>query len=165
MAGGAAAAGITAKQAMSMGSMGLSAIGSITQGISANRAAKANAAQLQMQADRDRQIAQQEAGDLRDREARLRASFRAKSGGTGRNLEGTPLTVLSDLASEAEFQALRVLAGGETEANRAENEARIARFEGKSAQTAGFFRAGASVLKGASKFERDRKPTTQSPGL
>jgi hypothetical protein len=119
-----------------------------------------------MQADRDRQIAQQEAGDLRDRESRLRASFRAKSGGTGRNLEGTPLTVLSDLAGEAEFQALRVLAGGETEANRAENEARIARFEGRSAQTSGFLRAGSTILKGASKFDKKpKKPLTRSPGF
>lgn len=131
-----------------------SAAGAISSGQAAQRQADFEATQLRQQAERDRQIARQQADDARDDEARRRAALRAAVGGSGVTLEGTPLNVLSDLAAEAEFQALRIEAGGETAASRAQSQAALRRFEGRSAQRSGFTRAGATLLTGASRFDR-----------
>lgn len=148
----AVASGITAKQALSFGASALSALGAIRQGIAAQQAADFDAEQLRLQAERDRQIFRQQSEDLADREARKRATLRARAAGSGITLEGTPLAVLSDLAGEAEFQRLRVLAAGETAANRAEGQASLRRFQGRQARTSGFAKAGTTLLTGLSKF-------------
>lgn len=138
-----------------------SAAGAISQGQAARQQAEFDAQQLRVQADRDREIARQQAQDLRRDEDRRRAALRANLGGSGVTLEGTPLNVLSDLAAEAEFQALRIEAGGETQASRAESQARLRQFEGRSAQRAGFTRAGATLLTAGSRgFGR---PATELP--
>ena len=141
---------VPVKIAIMAASAAVSAAGAISQGRAANQAAKFRANQLQQQADRDRQLAAQQAGDLRDTEARRQASLRAQVGGGGTTLEGTPLAVLSDLAGESEFQARRVIASGGTAANRAEGEAVLSRFEGRNAQRAGVIKAGSSLLTSAS---------------
>lgn len=150
----AAAGAVGTKQALSLASAAISAFGAIQQGAAANRAAKFESAQLRIQADRDRQIAEQDAQDFDDNESRRRATARARIAGSGVTFEGTPLAVLSDLAGEAQFNKLRILSGGETSVIRAENQAANRRVEGRSAQRSGFFRAGASLLTGASKFKR-----------
>lgn len=144
-AGGKAASTI-ATQAALAASAAVSAIGTVQQGRAAQSAASFEAVQLQQQAERDREIARRDADELRRNEARRRAALRAAVGGSGVTLEGTPLAVLSDLAAEAEFQALRLEAGGETQAGRAEGQAAVRRLEGRQAQRAGFTRAGASLL-------------------
>lgn len=144
-----------AKIAMMAASAAIQAAGVISQGRAANKAARFEASQLQQQAERDRQISAQQANDLRDAEARRQATLRARVAGGGSTLEGSPLAVLGDLVGEAEFQALRTVASGETAANRAEGEAALKRFEGRNAQRAGFIRAGSTLLSsGAKAFGR-----------
>lgn len=129
-----------------------SAAGAVSQGRAERQTAEFESRQLQQQAIRDQEIAAQEAEELRDDEARRRAALRARVGGSGVTLEGSPLAVMSNLASEAEFQALRIEAGGSTAASRARSQAALRRFEGRSSRQAGFTRAGASLLTGASGF-------------
>lgn len=138
------------KIAMMVASAAISAAGAISQGRAANQAAKFRARQLEQQGERDRQLAALQANDLRDAESRTQASLRARVGGGGTTLEGTPLAILSDLAGETELQARRVAVGGETAANRAQGEAALRRFEGKNAQRAGVIKAGSSLLTSAS---------------
>jgi len=140
------------KTAIAIASAAISAVGAIQQGNAANSAAKFEADQLRQQAERDRAIAAQDADDFADNESRNRARFRALLAGSGATLEGTPLAVLSDLAGEAEFQRRRIMAAGETAANRAEGQAALRRFEGRNAQRAGFTRAGATLLTAASEY-------------
>lgn len=160
VAGGTAAAStFGAKQAASLASSAISAFGAIQQGQAAAQSAAFESAQLQQNAIRERQIAEQEAEDFADQESRRRAALRARVGGSGTTLEGTPLAILTDLAGESEFQKLRILAGGETRASASENTARVRRFEGANAQRSGFFRSGASLLTGAGKFKRSTGST------
>ncbi len=147
MAGGVGAAKIAAMVA----SAAVQAVGTISQGRAANQAAKFEANQLQQQAERDRQLAAQQASELRDAESRRQAALRARVAGGGATLEGSPLAVLTDLAGEAEFQAIRTVVSGETAANRAQGKAAIRRFEGRNAQRAGFIQAGSTLLSAASK--------------
>lgn len=146
----AAATTITAKQAITAASAAVSALGSIRQGRDAKAAADFDAAQLEQQAKRDEEIAKLDAQDFRNSEARRQATLRARVAGSGTTLEGSSLAVLSNLAEEAEFQALRIESGGDTA--QAFNQAELRRAEGRSARTAGFTRAGATLLTGASKF-------------
>ncbi|NKB58990.1 MAG: hypothetical protein GKS00_21905 [Alphaproteobacteria bacterium] len=139
-----------AKIAIMAVSAAISAAGAISQG----KAAKFEAAQLQQQADRDRQLAAQQANDLRDNEARQQARLRALVAGSGTTLEGTPLAVLGDITQEGEFQAQRTEASGATAANRAEGQAALRRFEGQNAQRAGTLRAGSTLLTSASQAFR-----------
>lgn len=138
------------KTAIAIAGAAVSAVGAIQQGEAANAAAKFEADQLRQQAERDRQIARQEAEDYSNQEARQRARFRALQAGSGTTLEGTPLAVLGDLAEEAELQAQRTIASGATAANRAEGSARLRLFEGRNAQQAGYLRAGSTLLTAAS---------------
>ena len=147
------------KSALSLGAAAISAVGAIQQGQAARQSADFEAAQLRQNAIREREIAAQEAQDFENDEARRRATLRARVAGSGTTLEGTPLAVLSDLAGEAEFQRRRILAGGETRAGALETSASVRQLEGRNAQRAGFFKAGGSLLTGASKFNR----TTPKP--
>ena len=156
--------GDTTKLALACASTAISAVGAISQGQAANQAARFEANQLRQQAERDRELARQKAADLRDAEARRRATLRALSAGGGTTLEGSPLAVLSDLASEAELQARRIVAAGDTAATRAEGSARLRAFEGRNARRAGFVRAGTTLLTAASRnFDRTGSDGT-SPG-
>ncbi len=151
------AAGV--KIALTIASAAVSTAGAISQGRAANKAAKFQAAQLQQQADRDRQLAAQEARDLRDSESRRQAALRARVAGGGATLEGSPLAVLSDLAGESEFQAIRRVASGEIAANRAEGQAALRRFEGRNAKRSGLLKAGSTLLTAASSSFGGTTPT------
>ena len=139
------------KMAIALASAAVSAVGAIQQGRAANRTARFEAEQLRQQAERERHSAAQQAADLRDGEARRRASLRARTAGSGATLEGSPLAVLSDLAADAEFQALRRIAGGAAAAGRAEANAALRRFEGRNARRTSFLNAGSTLLTAASR--------------
>ncbi len=140
-----------AKIASMAASAAIQAVGVISQGRAANKAANFEASQLQQQAERDRRLTAQQASNLRDAEARRQATLRARVAGSGTSLEGSPLAILGDLVGEAEFQALRTTVSGETAANRAEGKAALRQFEGRNAQRAGFIKAGSTLLSSASK--------------
>lgn len=67
-------------------------------------------------------------------------SIRAGISKSGVTSEGTPLAVLTESAANAEIDALNTMFSGE-------REARLQIMQGKAARTAGYIKAGTSLLK------------------
>ncbi len=147
----------TVKAIVGYAASAVSAIGAIRQGNDAKAAADFNAAQLRIQGERDAELARRDAEDFADNESRKRASLRANVAGGGGTLEGTALLIEGDMAAEAAYQEARILAGGDTAQNRANNQATLERAKGKSAQQAGFLKAGGTLFKAAGEFEKKTK--------
>lgn len=128
----------------------IGAVGSIAAGQAQASQAKYQSEVLHQQAVREQQEAASREDDYRRDAQRQMASRRAAMGASGINTgTGSPLLVSEDMAGEAEYQALRIRSGGELNATRLEQQAGLARMEGKNAVTGSYFRAGASLLSGA----------------
>ena len=138
------AAGLSAAAAV------VSAVGAIQQGQAASAQGRTQAEIYRQQAERERQDAANREDDYRRGISRSLASRRALMGASGVEAgEGSPLMVSEDMIGEAELQALRIRSNGELQATRLEQQAALARAAGRNAQTAGYFRAGGSLLRGA----------------
>lgn len=128
----------------------------ISQGQATRKRAKFQAAVGVQQAGRQRLISAAEEEDFRRRQSAALAQFRAAGGAAGIEAgTGTALITAKDFAAETELQALRIRAGGETQATRLEQQAELTLAGGKAAEQRGFFRAGSSLLSGASGFAKD----------
>lgn len=139
----------------------ISAIGSISQGIAANDAAKYNAALAEQDAKSSRLEAQAEADRL-SRDAYRRMGT-ARNSYKGISLEGSPLEVFQDMAMESELDRLITLYQGESRARAFEAEARLQRFQGKQAKRQGFFNAASTLLSAGYVWQANQVPTS-SPG-
>lgn len=132
-------------------STAFSVVGSIREGQAAQAAGEFNA-QL---AERNATIARQRAGSAAERLRRQqRRDIGAATAGFlagGVQLPGTPMDFLADLAAEQELEARLVEAGGAIEASGLTAQARISRFEGESARTAGFLSGAGTILSAAAK--------------
>jgi hypothetical protein len=131
---------------------GVSAIGSISAGKAAQDAAEYNAKVAEQQAAQERDAAQAEASDYRRSERRGQASSRVARLASGVTMAGSPLLVDEAMAREIALGSARIGYGGSVNANRYENEAELERMSGDAAATASYFRAGTSLLSGASSF-------------
>ena len=130
----------------------LSAVSAVQQGKAAQSQANLQASILQQQAESDRQKAAADEADFRKRQSRVLAARRAALGASGvEPASGSPLLVSEDFAAETELGALRVRAGGELRATRAEQQAVLQRFKGRQARSAGFARGGSLLVSGAGK--------------
>ncbi len=128
-------------------SLALSAVGAVSSGIAAKRAADFNAAIALQQAQRERDIANRNADIFRRQQNALSAAERARRAGAGvLPGTGTPLLVAEAFFDEVLIGEATIRAGGETRATRLEAEAALARFRGRNARTAGFFSAGSTLL-------------------
>jgi hypothetical protein len=137
-----------------LGSVAMSAVGSISAGQAAKKQANTEAAILNQQAARERQQAEADSAEFRGEQQRLMAKRRAILGGSGVDIStGSPLLASEDFAGEAELQALKIINGGEVRGTRLQQQASIVRAKGRSAETASFFSAGASLLKAGSKVK------------
>ena len=114
------------------------AVGAIQGGKAENSAAQFNAQSARMEAE-SRENAQR--AQAKQQLGAIRAGV-SKSGAT---MEGTPLAVLSESAANAEIDALNIRYSGQREA--ALYEAR-----GRNAKTAGYMRAGTSLLSSAGRY-------------
>lgn len=143
-------------EAMAIGGAALKAGGSIFGGLSANKAAKAEARQLETQAGLERATSQRQAMEER-RQARLlnsRALAVAAASGGGAD-DPSIVNLMSDIDGEGAYRALAALYEGETEAQGMEAQAKARRKEGKNAKIAGFINAGSSLLgAGSSMMEK-----------
>ncbi len=148
-------------------SLAVSAVGAIGQGIAAKKAADFNAAIALQRAQRERDIANRNADIFRRRQNALSANERARRAGAGvLPGTGTPLLVADAFLDEVLIGEATIRAGGETRATRLEAEASLARFRGRNARTAGFIRAGTTLLSGASFGFKEgifKLPTTTVP--
>lgn len=139
---------ITAAAAAVIGA-GVAAYGAVQQGQAANAQAKYQATIANQQAQSAREQAGANEQAFRQKEARAAATRRALLGGTGIDTSsGSPLLTSEDFAGETELQALRIRNGGDIAATRLDEQAGLDRLAGANAETAGYFRAGSSLLSG-----------------
>ena len=123
----------------------LSTVGTAVGALGAIQGGKAEASSAQFNADSARQEAASREAAQRSAAQRQLGSIRAGVSKSGATMEGTPLAVLSESAANAEIDALNTRYSGQREA--ALYEAR-----GKNARTAGYMRAGTSLLSSAGKY-------------
>ena len=128
----------------------LGAFGAIQQGSSAAAQGGMQATLQQQQAERERQIGEQQSEDFRRQQSRIMASRRAMLGGSGVEAgAGSPLLVSEDMAGEIELQALRIRNNSAAVSSRLTSEAGLSRWAGRSEKRGSYTRAGASLLQGA----------------
>lgn len=130
----------------------VSAIGSIRQGNAANAAAQANAQALKQRADavRSATVGREEMQRAQARQVvGEQVAAGAESGGM---LAGSNLDLLRQSMFNAEMDALNIRYQGLTEGTSLENEARLERFRGRQARTAGYLSAVGSILSGGAGY-------------
>ena len=138
---------VGASTAATLGTVGsiASAVGTGISVIGAIQGGKAEAKAAQYNADTARAEAQSRETAQRVQAQRQLGSIRAGVSKSGATMAGTPLAVLSESAANAEIDALNTRYSGQREA--ALYEAR-----GRNAKTAGYMRAGTSLLSSAGKY-------------
>ena len=130
----------------------LSAVGSMKAGQAAASTARFQQGLALQKAQRDREIGELSASEIRRQGSRLAATQRARLAASGVDINtGTALLLQEDLAAETEYQALVAKAGGDTQAAGAEAEAQLFGMQGSAALTAARFKAGTTLLSAGGK--------------
>ena len=144
--------------------LGVSAVGTISSGIAAKRAADFNTAIALQQAQRERDIANRNADIFRRQQNALSAAERVRRAGAGvLPGTGTPLLVADAFLDETLIGEAMIRAGGAIRATRLEEEAALARFRGRAARTASLFSAGSTLLTAGSGFFKLGTPASTAP--
>jgi hypothetical protein len=114
------------------------------------------AALAQAQAERERQLAAQQADDYRRRQGAALAAMRARRGASGVALAGSPLLADDAAQQDTDLGAARILAGGVDRASRLEDQAAMARY-GAQTMPSSYLRYGTTLLRGldGSSFWKD----------
>lgn len=137
---------------MSFAGTAVSALGAITGATAAKAGGEYNAMVAENAAIATRQAAQYEEDRHRERVRSILSSQRAALGASGGGLEGSALEILGQTAADAELDALAIRYSGTVEAARETSRAAASRLEGRAARSAGYLRAGGSLLTGGSKL-------------
>ncbi len=125
----------------------ISAAGAISAGQASKRQFAFTAAVQRQQAEREAQIAAVEEQRHRIASERQAGTIRARLAASGIDPgSGTALLVQEDFAQEAELDALLIRSGGEARASTLLNEAELSGAKGSAAATAGFAKAGSTLL-------------------
>lgn len=143
----ATAMGASASTAATLGTVG-SIAGAVGTGISvigAIQGGKAESQAAQYNADSARAEAQARENAQRAQAQRQLGMIRANVSKSGATMEGTPLAVLSESAANAEIDALNTRYSGQ-------RESALYSARGQNARTAGYMRAGTSLLSSAGKY-------------
>lgn len=136
--------------ALVIAGLALSAVSAIRGGIASKQQADFQAKQAEQKATQTRRKAAEDEKDARRDASRRRGASIARQGAGGGAIgTGTSLLTEEDFAAESERQFGRIQQQAEFDVVGLQNEASLLRSKGKSAQTAGFLRGGASVLTGA----------------
>ena len=144
---------LTTFQTISLAFSAFSAVGKLRQGAAAKAAADTQSELYRRQADRERQIGQLNARRQREAGEKLAGTQRALlAGGGGDQSTGSALLIQEDLAQESEFNARLAENNAEAAISTKNAEIVLARAEGRAAQTASYWRAGTTLLKGAKAF-------------
>ena len=143
----ATAMGASASTVATLGTVGsvASAVGTGLAVVGAIQGGKADASANQFNADAARREAASREAAQRTAAQRQLGSIRAGVSKSGATMEGTPLMVLSESAANAEIDALNTRYSGE-------REGALYDSRGRNARTAGYLRAGTSLLTGASRY-------------
>ena len=143
----ATAMGASAGTVATMGTVG-SVLGAVGTGISvigAIQGGKAEASSAQFNAQSARMEAESRENAQRAQAKQQLGAIRAGVSKSGATMEGTPLAVLSESAANAEIDALNTRYSGQ-------REAALYESRGRNAKTAGYMRAGTSLLSSAGRY-------------
>ncbi len=136
---------------MSLAGTAMSAVGQLQAGADANKAAKYNAQVLEQNAKQTVLNSNTEATMRKRQLMKERSGAIASYGASGVQINsGSPMAVLSDLATEAELDAALTRYAGEQEAKGLNSEAAMQRREGKIAKRNAMTGAFGTLLGGAS---------------
>ena len=134
--------------------LGLIATGASVAGGVSNAQAQKKQADFQanvarQQAESERLAAAEQERDYRKAQSARLAQIRASMGASGTDTStGTPLLAFADFEGETERNALRIRSGGEIRSRRLDELGGFYSSAGKNAQSAGYARAGSSLLSG-----------------
>jgi len=134
----------------SLAGTAVSVVSQAQQGKEQQKWAEYNAAVAERDAQAAKQNAEYEAGIKRKATEKLLGRQRALYGKAGVTLEGSPLLLMSETATEGEMDALMIERGGTLQAQRYQTEATLSRMKGASAKKAGYYGAGSTLLTGGS---------------
>jgi hypothetical protein len=123
----------------------LGTVGTAVGALGAIGAGKAEASSAQYNAESARREAESRENAQRTAAQRQLGSIRAGVSKSGATMAGTPLAVLSESAANAEIDALNTRYSGQ-------REAALYESRGRNARTAGYVRAGTSLLTGAGRY-------------
>lgn len=148
---------------------GISAVGTIAGGISANNRAEYEAKVMEQQADEAKAASQREAMN-RYREGKIIASDqRAAIAGSGGSLgDAGVIDLMRDTQGQVALAAETDIFKGEQQARGYNDAATMSRFNGKQAMAASFLNAGAGLFSNVSgmysRFGRPQAATTAASG-
>ena len=123
----------------------LSTVGTVASVMGAIQGGKAEGAAADFNAASATQEAQARENAQRAQAQRQLGTIRAGVSKSGATMEGTPLAVLSESAANAEIDALNTRYSGQ-------RESALYTARGQNARTAGYMRAGTSLLSSAGKY-------------
>ncbi len=145
----------------------LSTIGAIREANVADATARAQARITDQQAQAQRNRAQFEIAQQRRQQRDALGRQVAQAGSQGTALTGQPIDLLADSAKQAELALQAIRFESEITARNLENQVELTRFTGRRQREAGLFRAGTSLLSGASKiagrFGEAEEPSATPP--
>jgi len=144
---------MTGVEMLAAGSAIVGAVGAIQQGKAQQSMANYNAAVAERAAESAKVAAAFEESAQRSQAEKLRSTQRALFARSGVTPEGSPLLVEADTAAQAEQDALAIRFSGSAAEARAKSQAAMSRFEGRVAKQASMFKAGTSLLSGASRLK------------
>ena len=133
----------------SMAGTAFSAMNQIQQGKDQKKWYEYNAAVAERDAEEARKIAEYEAEQTRKEGQKLLSAQQARYASSGVTFEGSPLLLMEETAKEIELDALMTERTGEVTAQKYTTEAALSRMKGSSANTAGYYGAGSTLLTGA----------------
>jgi hypothetical protein len=129
---------------------GLAAANQVSQGIASNTMARHAASISENYAAAARDQAAYDEARAREQAQRALGARRAGYANAGVTLEGTPIDVMGDAATDAEMDALSLRRRGDLESWGRLNDAAGQRMRGGAAARSGAFGAGSSLLSGLS---------------
>jgi hypothetical protein len=132
----------------------VSAMGQLQAGENANKIAQYNAAVSEANAARARQAAQAQAALDESNAKRQVDEARAAYAASGVDMTGTPLLVLSDLATQGELQKQLTLWRGDNAADARLDQAALDRAQGQAALSSSRYSAFSGLLTGGARLGR-----------
>jgi hypothetical protein len=130
---------------------GLSAAGSLYEGSAQRAASEYNARLSRMSAVQIRQQTAYEAKQASIYARKTIGDMRANYAASGVRMEGSPLDVLEESIRAAQTDISNIKNQGEMNARMKEFEAKLYKFQGKSAQISGYFSAASALASGGMK--------------
>lgn len=138
--------------ALAVGGKVIGAVGAVQQGNANAAAADFNARIAAQQADAERDAAAAEARDYRRSESGKRAASRTARLASGVTMSGSSLLVDEAMVREAALGSARIVHGGAVRGHRLDQESALYRMNARNARTAGYLKAGSSLLSAGSSW-------------